>query len=1100
MYTAFKDYDVYLSKATKLSRLGRKSGGVLVFVRNNIAHLIKQIDVKYDHMIVLELCCPLIGTERKRTFILCSYVHPYDSKYWDVAENGFGMEVLEQCIIDLYEKCNDLNLIICGDLNARTGSENAAQMDNDFENMIRVRDENENFSFFKRKSDDKEINGFGRDLLDMCSIFDCIILNGLTNFGYDDSLTYVSPTGGSTIDYVIVSRELCEERVVGSLEVLSFVDSGHFPVTVSLNLGQCNARQKSSKVKEWHEKIVWDSEKEHIFAEQLLSDPSQDIIQRASELVNFNTDQAVELFTNVLLRASDCMRKRVCVDFGGEQRQAAWFDEECKQAKRKARQLLNKFRNSKLDVDRELYVSARKEYRNLIKKKKTSFKREKARQLTMLRNNGKMFWKEIRQLSGKRKSEVCKDITNDQWLDHFQKLFNANRGGFQNRLLQIDESETNNNGQTCHELNQCITKEEVNKAIRNLKNGKACGVDEISAEMLKTANDSIVSFLTKLFNKLFDEGEYPTEWSKAIIVPIFKKGDISIPDNYRGVSLLSLVSKCYTYILNTRLVKWVEQEKKLTETQAGFRKGYSTVDHIFTLNAIVEKRLQKKGGKLYACFVDLRKAFDSVHHEPLFEVLHDAGLRGKFINALTAIYKSVKSCVRNGNRLTEFFECPVGVRQGCILSPMLFSLFINEVANMINEGGTHGIQLLPGLIELYLLLFADDIVLMSDTPRGLQNQINILNEACKNLYLCINGSKTKVMVFRKGGFLGKNEKWFLGNDILDIVNEYNYLGYVFTTKMSITKGVNFLALKGKRACVDCVRHLNRLNDISCKCFFKIFDTQVKPVLLYGAEMWGAHRLLNIERVHSFACKRYLNVPLKIPNKFVYGELARYPLYVDSVSKCIGYWLKLLTMDRERLPKQAYQMLLNMDEKGNNCWATCVKNLLFSLGFGYAWINQGVGCEKVFLSLLKQRLIDVYIQEWNGSITTKDMYENYRMFKLTFVREDYFDYMDIKCFRDCLVKLRLGILPINGSAFNCKIGSSENNRCNFCRNVIESESHFVFKCPLYADIRQRYLNEMKIITIPALLKIRSASCMRKISMYLFNSLKRRKEYVDACGDW
>ena len=125
-----------------------------------------------------------------------------------------------------------------------------------------------------------------------------------------------------------------------------------------------------------------------------------------------------------------------------------------------------------------------------------------------------------------------------------------------------------------------------------------------------------------------------------------------------------------------------------------------------------------------------------------------------------------------------------------------------------------------------------------------------------------------------------------------------------------------------------------------KCALKkIFDTQVQPVIPYSAEIWGLHRLSNVERVHTFARKCYLNVPLKVPNKFVYGETGRYPLYVNSAVRCIRYWLRILKLDPARLPKQAYTMLFNMDERGKNCWATSVRNILFSL------VSDTFGCSK-----------------------------------------------------------------------------------------------------------------------------------------------------------
>ena len=108
---------------------------------------------------------------------------------------------------------------------------------------------------------------------------------------------------------------------------------------------------------------------------------------------------------------------------------------------------------------------------------------------------------------------------------------------------------------------------------------------------------------------------------------------------------------------------------------------------------------------------------------------------------------------------------------------------------------------------MFLLLFADDIVRLSDSPRGLQTQINLLISACTELSLKINVDKTKVMVFRKGSFFDKHEKWNLDGNMLEVVNEYNYLGFTFTTKMNVTKGVDVLAAKGKRACIYCIRYL-----------------------------------------------------------------------------------------------------------------------------------------------------------------------------------------------------------------------------------------------------------------------------------------------------
>ena len=134
--------------------------------------------------------------------------------------------------------------------------------------------------------------------------------------------------------------------------------------------------------------------------------------------------------------------------------------------------------------------------------------------------------------------------------------------------------------------------------------------------------------------------------------------------------------------------------------------------------------------------------------------------------------------------MSDFFKCHLGVKRGCLLSPLIFSLLISEVANFIRKNGKHGIQLIPGQDEIFLLLFADDIVSLFSTPTGLQNQINSLEKASSSLGLVVNLEKTKVMVFRKGGHIAATEEWFYRHTEIEIVNSYRYRGYTLTTKLS----------------------------------------------------------------------------------------------------------------------------------------------------------------------------------------------------------------------------------------------------------------------------------------------------------------------------
>ena len=342
---------------------------------------------------------------------------------------------------------------------------------------------------------------------------------------------------------------------------------------------------------------------------------------------------------------------------------------------------------------------------------------------------------------------------------------------------------------------------------------------------------------------------------------------------------------------------------------------------------MAQKYLSKKGRKLYVAFVDFRKAFDSVHHDKLMAVLNSEGVKGKFFCALKSMYKSLISCVRVNNEYSDYFDCPVGVRQGCVLSPTLFALFINQLANHIGETGIHGVQLLPTLMELFILLFADDVALLSTTPLGLQTQLNSLKVCCDRLKLKVNTDKTKVMVFRRGGYLSKHEKWSFEDKLLEVVNSYCYLGFTFTTMLSIKQGTKHLTTKGKKAVYLLCRTFQKCKEMSQKTFFKIFDSKMQSVLLYSSEIWGLQRLDSIEKVHLIACKRYLGVPMRTPNKMVYGELGRYPLFVNTYIRTVKFWFRLLQLDQDRLPRQAYLMLKSVDDNGKDCWVSGIRNFV-----------------------------------------------------------------------------------------------------------------------------------------------------------------------------
>ena len=423
---------------------------------------------------------------------------------------------------------------------------------------------------------------------------------------------------------------------------------------------------------------------------------------------------------------------------------------------------------------------------------------------------------------------------------------------------------------------------------------------------------------------------------------------------------------------------------------------------------------------------------------------------------------------------------------------IIIIIIINQLANHINDSGKQGVQLLPGLLELVVLLFADDTVLLSTTPSGLQHQLNCLKTCCDNLKLEVNKEKTKIMVFRKGGHLSKNEIWYFDDHRLEVVNNYCYLGYIFTPMLSSKQGTGGLVTKAKKATFFLCRTLRKCKEMTRETFFQIFDSKVQPILLYASEIWGFQKLDSIEKVHIMACKYFLNVPKRTPNKLVYGELGRYPLFVNSYIRCVKYWLRLVSMEQSRLPKQAYDMLVKLDENNKSCWVSGVREILSTAGFHSVWLSQGVGNVKSFLRAFKQRLIDIYTQDWFSAMRNKERYELYTSFKLIFETEKYFTNVDIYCFRVALSQLRMGVLPLNNNLHRFS-ESPVKKQCVFCKNITEDELHFLLRCPLYSDLRSRFIDNSGNQTVQSVCSNTSCCSQRSLAKFVFHAINRRKCY-------
>ena len=1083
--TSFPGYKPVCVPAVKLSTQGRRSGGVICLIKNDLLPFVKEVDIKSNICRAFIIKKELFGTLKDVLYVTC-YIQPEKSPFYAFFDCENGIALLEEYLTDCLLTYGDLCILLCGDLNSRTANfSHYCQGDTnlfDFQYTSHPPSKD-------RHSQDEVLNNYGKLMLNMCTAMDLCIVNGMCYGDQNGCYTFVSDRGCSVNDYFMMSCELfsawsdmCELRVCERIE------SDHMPIRLCFkpvndqynDLPLCN---------QFIEKFVWNDDFASLYEENICGQDLGEKLSFAVSQIDVDIDNALHMFNYCVIEAAECMKKQVRTKktYGNRD----WFDLECRHFKKDVRRLLNKFRRTLDASDRDNYCIKRREYKHLLKRKQKKVQNELLNELLSSIKSQKTFWNTIHKISSNKRQPV-NNISSDDWFVHFKELLT--------KETNVDDSVPLDRGveeEIVDNMNRPISKEEVLLAVRKIKNKKAAGPDGIIGELLKYGckSDLFVSFFVRFFNSLFDKGVYPEQWTESIVLTLYKKGDVNNPHNYRGISLSDASSKLYSTIINLRLQEWVTEHNITGEFQAGFKRDYSTIDHMFTLMAFIQKQFSLNR-KLYVAFIDFEKAFDTVNRSILWPILLKTGIKGKLFRSIKSMYHNVKARIRCGGKLTDYINCTSGVKQGDVCSPVLFSLFINELTSEVIAQGRHGAQFTTEILQLFILLLADDVALISETVIGLQTQLTSLNRAATRLQLKVNMQKSNIIVFRKGGHLSKWERWTYNGSVLPVVNMYKYLGIYFTTRLSFNPTCKDLASKAKRAVLSIRQKLSMIDCESFKVFVKLFDSQVQPIVQYGSELWGLENAADhCEKVHLFALKKFLRVSVQTPNDLVYGETNRFPIYINSVVRCIKYWLKLTQMDETRLPKKAYNMLCDLDVKGKSNWATKVKVKLHELGMGFVWLNQGVGDMSWFMRELRSRLIDSRWQVWDAHVQDSERFNLYRQFNSLHCVPAYITMKMDRHLKFIMTRFRFGISDILVHRLRYKNATALDLICPLCNNDCETDIHLVFHCPALADLRNQFIpskfyNHPSLFKLVMLMSSTHEFTVKQFAIYLYKVFQLR----------
>ena len=702
------------------------------------------------------------------------------------------------------------------------------------------------------------------------------------------------------------------------------------------------------------------------------------------------------------------------------------------------------------------------EYKKFISCHQKQYTRDLHKNLRNLhRHHPKEYWNILKNSEGSKKSDP--KVSMADFEKHFKHL---NQEDNQNEIPNHNFDPSDIDPATIQEFNLDFTLEEILKNIKSLKNNKSEGLDFVKNEYIKNCPISVVELIVNLFNLILRTGHVPHDWSIGLIVPIFKKkGSKFDPNNYRGITLLSCLGKLFTLCINSRLTKFLTDRAIIGEEQAAFREDYSTLDHVFVLNELVNLYLHKNK-RMYCCFIDYQKAFDTINRSALWGKVIENGINGKLLRVIYNMYESAKSYVKQETMISGLFACNMGVRQGENLSPLLFALFLNDFESSISRkfNGLPTLQEISKIlgneeieffINMYTLLYADDTLILAESPEDLQLALDAVGNYCQTWGLSINQTKTKVVIFSRGK-VKKQFNFKIGNISIDTDSEYCYLGIVFNFNGKFSKAIDERITPARKAKFGLnEKAVNLL--LPPDVHIDLFEKMISPIFLYGCEVWGYGNVEPIEIFYRKFIKRVLGVDRSTPNCVVYGEVGKYPVVHRIYQRMISFWAKISEGKISKLSSLMYRIIYKLHQNGtyNSPWLMCIKKILCDSGNPNFWSDQDLLSPKNYMKndiLLNLR--DQFLQEWQVEVFQNRKCVAYRIIKDDITSESYLSNLDFVD-RRALCKFRTGNhrLPVAKS----RIGGGGEVTCRLCQTEdICDEFHVLFICKFFDEYRKKYL--------------------------------------------
>ena len=895
-----------------------------------------------------------------------------------------------------------------------------------------------------------------------------IIANGRLEKGRYSFFSLHRDVRKSVIDYLIVSESVLNSELLHKFEFCAPATyTDHVPMVIELKIERKNKRNLPRKQKE---KGLKNKKFPYKWTEGNKNSFDNDKFKHECNKLNDQLKKE-HLTNNDILQKLINIKDNALQSVGGEKPKIIKFSEEIRRYRQYYKKLVKCWKESGIQ---EQLIDVLKAKRKLNKKIKTERRRDKAKRLFELKkakdeNDHKKYWQLINKT--KLKKQKIKSTLEAEDI----KLLLLNRDTKQTKIIQematyedkhlikrIQKSKKADDN-----LNAEITIEEISLALKAKQNSKSGGPDGFVNEIFKINMQETTPILIKLFNNILNDEAIP--WNISWIVPLYKNGDKNNLSSYRCINLSSCIEKLLTKIIKNRLVIFCDNARIISPLQIGFRKDNSVLDNVYILREIM-KIYKNRKQELYLCFLDLSKAFDSIPLCKLKQKLRKLFPKSKILSLIIKLLDNKKYEVLYKGRRTEPFELKNGIPQGDSMSPILFNLYINDLLDRFKENENDIDPVIIETTRISILIYADDILLLSRSKKGIIKQIKTVQNYCRDNALKINYSKTKIMI-RNGRSKYTNLKISSDGEIktIDVVEEYKYLG-MWITKNN-RKHLDNLEKNGRKSSYITAKMLKEFGNINGNMLRDTFEmlTLSKMKYMYCGEFCFDANLKTLNQIQYQFYKRFCHLKITTPNYCLIGEFGIKPVEYHYYKAALSYWVKIITSDEKSLIRKTYEQIYNnLDEKNfTKTWVWNIKKLLYKLKLEDFWTQQDDAKRTTWKLHINKRITEYFREEWINSAKHSHKGNNYlELARFEPHLKDYLNFVVKDKSVGYMLKIRTGnhTLAVEIDRYKNR-KTYEECICKSCKQQeIEDLYHVIVKCQGYNELRQKTLASIGIIDI------------------------------------